>query len=83
MTGPIQKSFFNINKQRLWIALPLIPVFSGLSFLITVCSPLAWGPKGYIPLVGVLAICLGIIFAYCTVIFIEECFKKFGANTKI
>ncbi|MBC7787597.1 MAG: hypothetical protein H7Z18_09260 [Methylophilaceae bacterium] len=74
MTTSTNKSYFSTIKQRIWLSLPLVPVFSGMAFLIAICSPLAWGHKGFIALVGVLAISLGILCAYCTVVFIQEFF---------
>jgi uncharacterized RDD family membrane protein YckC len=76
------QTYYSKVKQRLWLSLPLIPIFSGITFIITIFSPMAWSVQGYIPLIGLLAISFGIICAYCTVIFIEECSTKFGDNIK-
>lgn len=59
-------------KKRLYLALPLIPAFTGLCFFIAILSPLSWNDKGaFNPLVGVIAIGLGIVCAYCIAAFVE------------
>jgi hypothetical protein len=60
-------------KQRMYIAMPLIPVFSGGSFLIAALSPISWTGNNFNPVIGVLAIGFGVVSAYCVVMFVEAC----------
>ncbi len=70
-------------KFRLQMSLPLIPVLSGLCFFIAVLSPVAWNDKGAFNIsIGALAVAFGIVCAYCIAAFIEECFTRFGGQSK-
>jgi hypothetical protein len=60
-------------KQRLIAAMPLVPVFSGGSFLIAALSPISWTDNIFNPVIGVLAISFGVVSAYCVVMFVEAC----------
>jgi len=76
------KARLSTLKFRLQVALPLIPVFSGILFFMAILSPIAWNEKGSFSYgLGALGIILGIVCAYCTGAFVEECFKRFGGQS--
>ena len=83
MALPIRQFWNSTVKQRLLVALPLIPALSGMLLFIAMLSPIAWNDKGCFNYkIGLLAIGLGFVSAYCVAMFSEDCLKKYGGKDK-